>query len=246
VAHTIRRLVHGAVAVAGLAALAPVLALVAAAVKLGDGGPVFFLQERVGLKGRRFRMWKFRTMSADPQAGGRPLTVGRDPRITRVGAFLRASRLDELPQLFNVVLGDMALVGPRPEVPRYVERYTPEQRRVLDFVPGITDLASIAYREEATLLAHSADPEATYMEVVVPEKIRINLEYAHRAGLLGDLRVIFATFAALLGHEWAVPRAAAKAQPRTIQLPADFRITGAPERPARKRSHDADGAFSEA
>jgi lipopolysaccharide/colanic/teichoic acid biosynthesis glycosyltransferase len=246
----IRRIVHGAMALGGLVVLAPVLALVAVAVKLDDGGPVLFLQERVGWRGRPFRMWKFRTMRNDPQAGGTPLTVGRDPRITRVGAFLRRSRLDELPQLVNVVLGHMVLVGPRPEVPRYVARYTPEQRRVLQLVPGITDLASIVFREEATLLARAADPEAAYVHLVVPEKIRINLAYAARAGFVADVRVILNTLAALLGREWGLPEVAAapalthRPGLARLHLPPEFHIAG--ERPGHAAAAPAEAALSDA
>ncbi|MGI9952922.1 sugar transferase [Moorellaceae bacterium AZ2] len=177
----------------GLAVLWPLFLLIALLIKLEDGGPVFFRQERVGYKGRPFYIWKFRTMVVDAEKRGKPLTVGLDPRITRVGYWLRKFKLDELPQLINVILGQMSLVGPRPEVPQYVALYAPEQRRVLEMVPGITDPASIAYRRESELLASSPDPERTYIEEIIPEKIRLNLEYAQRATLWTDLVVILRT-----------------------------------------------------
>jgi lipopolysaccharide/colanic/teichoic acid biosynthesis glycosyltransferase len=177
----------------GVVLLAPLLALLALLVKAEDGGPVFFRQERVGYRGRRFRMWKFRTMVPDAEARGLPLTVGRDPRVTRIGARLRRLKLDELPQLFNVLAGDMSLVGPRPDVPRYVDLYGAAERRVLELVPGMTDEGSIRYVDEGTLLAASADPERRYLEEIAPEKIRLSLAYAARATAWTDLRVILAT-----------------------------------------------------
>jgi lipopolysaccharide/colanic/teichoic acid biosynthesis glycosyltransferase len=157
---------------------------------------VFFRQERVGRAGRAFRVWKFRTMVPDAERRGGALTVGDDPRTTRVGRWLRDSKVDELPQLFNVLAGEMSLVGPRPEVPRYVARYSADQRRVLDLVPGITDPASIAYSRESELLARAADPERYYVTAVMPDKIRINLTYAAHANRWTDLKVVLET----LGH----------------------------------------------
>jgi len=177
----------------GLLLLSPALLLIAAAIRLADGAPVFYRQVRVGRQGRPFRIWKFRTMVVDADRTGKPLTVGGDPRVTRTGTWLRRWKLDELPQLLNVVAGDMGLVGPRPEVPRYVDLYTEAQRRVLELRPGITDLASIAYRNESDLLEGREDPEAHYIGTILPDKIRINLDYAARAGLLRNLKVILAT-----------------------------------------------------
>ena len=185
-----------AVSIVGVLVLSPLLLLLAALVKAEDGGSVFFMQERVGRAGRPFRMWKFRTMVPDASALGLPLTAAGDRRITRIGAWLRAHKLDELPQLFNVMRGEMTLVGPRPEVPKYVEMYTPEERRVLDLDPGITDPASILFADEGELLADQPDPERFYIEKVVPEKIRINLDYADRATPLSDLAVVLET----VGH----------------------------------------------
>ncbi|SRR6266571_3083536 len=178
----------------GVVLLAPLLALLALLVKAEDGGPVFFRQERVGYQGRPFRIWKFRTMIPDAEARGLPLTVGRDPRVTRIGAWLRRLKLDELPQLLNVLTGDMTLVGPRPEVPRYVASYGAAERPVLELVPGVTDEASIRYADESTILAAVADPERVYVEQILREKIRLNLEYAARATVWTDLRVVLATF----------------------------------------------------
>jgi len=184
----------------GVALLAPLFLFIALLVKAEDGGPVFFKQERIGYRGRPFRMWKFRTMVPDAEACGLLLTVGRDVRVTGVGAWLRRLKLDELPQLFNVVVGDMTLVGPRPEVPRYVALYRADQRRVLELMPGVTDEASIRYANEGTMLAAAADPERFYVEQIVPEKIRLNLAYAGRATVWTDLRVILATLRRLV---WA-------------------------------------------
>jgi lipopolysaccharide/colanic/teichoic acid biosynthesis glycosyltransferase len=178
---------------AGVVLLSPLFLVVALLVKAGDGGPVFFRQERVGYRGRPFRIWKFRTMVPEAEARGLPLTVGKDARVTQVGAWLRRLKLDELPQLFNVLAGDMTLVGPRPEVPRYVASYGLEQRRVLELVPGVTDEASIRYLDESVLLASAADPEQVYVNEIIPEKIRLNLAYAARATVWTDLCVILAT-----------------------------------------------------
>ena len=180
-------------ATVGLFLLWPVFLLVALLIKLEDRGPVFFRQERGGQGAKPFRMWKFRTMVVGADRLGRAITVGRDPRITRIGHLLRATKVDELPQLLNVWRGEMSLVGPRPEVQKYVDLYTEDQRRVLELKPGITDLASVKYRRESELLAASLDPDRTYVEEIMPEKIRLNLEYAAKATLWGDFRVIMLT-----------------------------------------------------
>lgn len=177
----------------GLLVLWPAFLVIALLIKLDDGGLVFFRQVRVGRSGRAFRVWKFRTMIAHAEQLGAPLTVGEDPRTTRFGRWLRRSKLDELPQLFNVLAGEMSLVGPRPEVPRYVALYSPDERRVLDLMPGITDPASIAYRHENDLLARAPDPERHYISVILPAKIRINLDYAARATRWTDLVVLLDT-----------------------------------------------------
>jgi lipopolysaccharide/colanic/teichoic acid biosynthesis glycosyltransferase len=180
----------------GLLLLAPVLLLIALWVKLDSPGPVFFRQERVGRFGRPFFIHKFRTMRVDN--AGLQITVGVDPRITRAGRVLRAAKLDELPQLWDVLRGAMSLVGPRPEVPRYVALYPPKLREiVLSVRPGITDPASLSFRNESELLAAAADPEREYVEVVMPTKLRLAAAYVRRATLRTDLRVILATLGAL-------------------------------------------------
>lgn len=177
----------------GVVLLAPLLALLALLVKVEDGGPAFFRHQRVGYRGRLFRVWKFRTMVPDAEAHGLPLTVARDARVTRIGAWLRRLKLDELPQLFNVLVGDMSLVGPRPEVPRYVASYSAAERRVLDLVPGMVDVASLRYADESTILAATADPERRYVEEIAPEKVRLSLRYAARATVWTDFQLILAT-----------------------------------------------------
>ncbi|MGB9430432.1 MAG: sugar transferase [Gammaproteobacteria bacterium] len=186
------------IATFGVILCIPVFLVVAATAKLKDRGPVFFRQERIGLGGRPFHMWKFRSMVQDAAMLGGQLTVEGDPRITRIGGMLRKYKLDELPQLLNVLIGHMSLVGPRPEVAKYVALYNAEQRKVLDLMPGITDPASIAYRDESRLLSKSPDPERLYMEIIMPEKIRINLEYAQHATLWSDMRVMLLTLRKLL------------------------------------------------
>lgn len=168
--------------------------------KLDSRGPVFFRQERVGRNFRPFRIFKFRTMVVDaPRLGGQITSGHEDPRITRVGRFLRRWKLDELPQLFNVVCGDMSLVGPRPEVPRYVEMFRDEYKEVLRVRPGITDLASIKFRDEASLLSGSADPEQTYVKEILPEKLALAREYVARASFGFDLRILFRTALRIAG-----------------------------------------------
>jgi lipopolysaccharide/colanic/teichoic acid biosynthesis glycosyltransferase len=186
-------------AAVSLVVLSPLLLLVALVIKLDTPGPVLFRQERVGRHGRPFRIHKFRTMAHDAAQRGTLLTVGADARITRVGAALRRHRLDELPQLIDVLRGDMSLVGPRPEVPRYVAMYPAELReRVLSVRPGITDPASLEFIDEAEQLARAADPEREYVDVILPRKLRRAAEYAGRATLATDLRVIGHTLRVLL------------------------------------------------
>jgi lipopolysaccharide/colanic/teichoic acid biosynthesis glycosyltransferase len=182
----------------GLLVLAVPLGLVALAIKLDSPGPVFYRQVRVGLRGREFRIHKFRTMAHDPADRGPQLTVGGDARITRVGAFLRRTKLDELAQLFDVLQGTMSLVGPRPEVPRYVALYPAGLReKVLSVRPGITDFASIEYRDENTLLAQSPDPERTYREVILPTKLALQARYVDLCGVRTDLSILVRTLRAL-------------------------------------------------
>lgn len=187
-----------AVTIGGLLLVWPLLLLIAVLVKTEDGGAVFFRQERIGRGGRPFRMWKFRTMATHAEKVGPQLTTASDRRITRIGAWLRRRKLDELPQLFNVLAGDMTMVGPRPEVPKYVAMYTPHQRKVLELMPGITDRASIVFADESALLAQTRDFERFYIDRLVPEKIRVNLEYADRATPLRDLGIVLETLGRVL------------------------------------------------
>lgn len=187
-------------AAVALLLLAPLLLAVALLIKLDSRGPVFFRQERVGRFGRPFHIHKFRTMVADAPQRGPALTIGADPRITRCGAWLRRTRLDELPQLIDVLQGHMSLVGPRPEVPRYVQHYPPGLReRALAVRPGITDPSSLAFIDEAELLARAADPEREYVERILPRKLQAAADYAARANLWTDLQVIARTLRVLLG-----------------------------------------------
>lgn len=193
-----RRWFDAPAALAGLVALSPLLLVTAALVKLTSPGPAFHRAERVGKGARRFRLYKFRTMAADAARRGPGITRTGDSRITPLGRWLRRFKLDELPQLINVVLGDMSLVGPRPEDPRYVARYSPEQCRVLGVRPGLTSPASIRYRAEETLLA-ADDWETVYLNTILPDKLNIELDYLQRRTLLTDLAVVWRTLLALVG-----------------------------------------------
>jgi lipopolysaccharide/colanic/teichoic acid biosynthesis glycosyltransferase len=181
---------------AGLLVLSPVLAGVAALIKLTDPGPVFFRQTRAGLGFRPFQIIKFRSMRWG--AAGPSVTAGTDPRITRVGRVLRKTKLDELPQLLNVLRGEMSLVGPRPEVPKYVELFRGEYEKVLSVKPGITDYAAIAYRDEEAVLGRFADPEEGYVRAVLPAKLALYRRYIAEVGLRTDLKILAATGMKLL------------------------------------------------
>ena len=178
----------------GLLVLSPLFLLLAVWIKLDSAGPVFYRQTRVGRYNRDFRLYKFRSMRVGADRQGLITVGGHDPRITRSGYFIRKYKLDELPQLINVFIGDMSLVGPRPEVRKYVDMYTPEQLHVLDVRPGITDMASIRYRNENELLAQATDPDKYYIEVLMPDKLRINLEYVAHHSFWFDITLIFKTF----------------------------------------------------
>lgn len=182
----------------GLVCLSPLFAILAIWIKFDSKGPVFYRQVRVGKDNRDFRLFKFRSMRPDSDKLGLITVGGRDPRVTRSGYYIRKYKLDEFPQLINVFLGDMSLVGPRPEVRKYVDMYTPEQMRVLSVRPGITSLASIRYRNENDILAAAEDPDKCYIEVVMPDKLKIDLEYVDRATLLNDIKLIFSTFREIL------------------------------------------------
>ncbi len=178
--------------------LSPVLVVIIIAVSSGSSGGPFFRQVRVGRDGRHFRLLKFRTMRPGSESQGQ-ITVGeRDPRITGIGHVLRRSKLDELPQLLNILWGDMSIVGPRPEVPKYVALYTDEQRAVLDVRPGLSSLASIAYINENEILGRSSDPERTYIEEVMPAKLALDLRYVREQSLWMDLRIIAVTVRRIL------------------------------------------------
>ena len=180
----------------GLTVLSPVLLVVSVLVAVTSPGGVFFRQERIGKDGRPFRIFKFRSMRKDN--AGLKITTGNDSRITPVGRFLRKSKIDELPQLINVLVGDMSFVGPRPEVADYVNLYTLYQRQVLLVRPGITGLASIRFRNENDLLTASDDPNRTYVEQIMPRKIDLDLEYIPHASVFYDIKLIFQTFAVVI------------------------------------------------
>ncbi len=192
----VKRALDVVASAAGLLTLSPVLVTCAVAVKLMSPGPMLFRHRRVGRLGRPFDLLKFRTMV--DRASGLQVTSAGDARITRVGRVLRKYKLDELPQLVNVLRGDMSLVGPRPEVRRYVEQFSREYERILQVRPGITDFAAIEYRDEEQILARSADPERAYVEEVLPAKIRLYERYLAEASLATDIRLIFRTIGAIL------------------------------------------------
>lgn len=177
----------------GLLILSPVLLGVAAWVKLDSPGPVFFRQVRVGRGGKDFRIFKFRSMRVGSDKKGLITVGGHDARITKSGYFIRKYKIDELPQLINVFIGDMSLVGPRPEVRKYVDLYTAEQRKVLDVRPGITDVASIKYRNENEILGEVENPDEYYINVIMPDKLHLNLDYIANRSFFKDLGVIFST-----------------------------------------------------
>ena len=173
----------------------PVFALIAIAIKLDSKGAVFYRQVRVARYNKDFRIFKFRTMVSDADKKGSQITVGGDSRITRVGKFLRITRLDEFPQMMNILIGDMSLVGPRPEVRRYVEHYTPEQMATLLIRPGVTGTASIVFKDENDMLTASENPETTYIEEILPIKMGINLQYVKELSFFGDIWIVLKTIA---------------------------------------------------
>ncbi|SQH96905.1 sugar transferase [Haemophilus haemolyticus] len=177
----------------GLVVLAPIFIVLVIWIKIDSKGPVFYKQVRVGQNGIDFGLFKFRSMVVDADKKGLITVGGRDPRITRSGYFIRKYKLDELPQLINVLLGDMSLVGPRPEVRKYVDLYTDEQQKVLSVKPGITDYASIEYMDENEVLGKSSDPEKTYIEEIMPEKIKYNMKYIQNKNVSEYFKIIFLT-----------------------------------------------------
>jgi lipopolysaccharide/colanic/teichoic acid biosynthesis glycosyltransferase len=188
-----KRIVDLAFSLTAFLLLLPLLLLIALWIKAGSKGPVMYRQVRVGKGNTDFRIYKFRTMYVGSDRAGLITVGGRDPRITRSGYFLRKYKLDELPQLLNVISGDMSLVGPRPEVRKYVSLYSPEQMKVLSVKPGITDYASIEYSDENELLAKATDPDKEYIENIMPAKLALNLKYIREQSLATDFRIIMAT-----------------------------------------------------
>lgn len=193
----LKRLMDIVVSFLGILILLPLFVLLGLLIALESRGGVFYHQLRVGKNGRDFKLWKFRSMRTGSDKKGL-LTVGeKDNRITGMGLFIRKYKLDEFPQLFNVLAGQMSLVGPRPEVRKYVDLYSEEQLRVLHVKPGITDLASIAYMDENRLLGLSDNPEKTYIDEVMPAKLKLNMEYISKMGFLTDLKIIFNTLSSI-------------------------------------------------
>lgn len=190
----------------GLIFLSPLFIILAIWIKIDSKGPVFYRQVRVGYKNKDFRIFKFRSMRVGADKGSLVTIGGHDPRVTRSGYFIRKFKFDELPQLINVILGDMSLVGPRPEVRHYVDYWTPEQMHVLDVRPGITDPASIKFRNENEIMGQADDPEKYYIEVIMQEKIRLYLEYVNHHSFFGDLCLLLKTFwTVLMSHKGQEP-----------------------------------------
>ena len=181
------------VSLIGIIILSPIFIIVSIAIKLDSKGSILFLQKRVGRFGKEFSIYKFRTMVVDAEKLGKQITVGKDNRITKVGVFLRKFKIDELPQLFNVLKGDMSLVGPRPEVPKYVALYNDEQKKVLEVRPGITDIASLRYKDENDILGKVDNPEEYYINVIMKDKLSLNLEYIERGNIFFDIYLIIKT-----------------------------------------------------
>lgn len=190
-----KRIFDFVLSLAGLIILSPFFIVISILIRKDGKGSIFFKQKRVGKNSKEFLIYKFRTMVPDAERLGTQITIGKDNRITRVGAFLRKYKLDELPQLINVLVGEMSLVGPRPEVPRYVNMYSEEQRKVLLVRPGITDLASIRYKDENDLLGNVEDPEQFYINTIMPDKLKLNLEYIEKSNIFLDLFIILKTIA---------------------------------------------------
>lgn len=178
--------------------LLPFFLIIAIAIKFNSKGPVFYLQTRVGFRGNDFQIFKFRTMYTGSDKSGLLTVGGNDSRITTAGLFLRKYKIDEFPQLINVLIGDMSLVGPRPEVRKYVNLYTDEQKKVLMVKPGITDYASIQFANENEILGNATDPEKEYINVIMPAKLQLNLKYIHENGFIKDVKILAATLARII------------------------------------------------
>ncbi len=188
-----KRIFDFIISLVGIIILLPIFILVSIAIKLDSKGSILFLQKRVGRYGKEFNIYKFRTMVTDAERLGKQITIGKDNRITKVGAFLRKFKIDELPQLFNVLKGDMSLVGPRPEVPKYVALYNEDQKKVLDVRPGITDIASLRYKDENDILGEVDNPEDYYINVIMKDKLNLNLEYIEKGNVFFDIYLIVKT-----------------------------------------------------
>lgn len=182
----------------GLVVLSPIFLVLAFWIKFDSKGPVFYRQIRVGKKGEDFKIFKFRSMRQGSDKKGLITVGGRDPRVTKSGFYIRKYKLDEFPQLINVLIGDMSIVGPRPEVRKYVNLYTVDQLKVLSVKPGITDIASIKYRNENEILENAQDPDKMYVEVIMPDKLKYNLEYINKQSIIYDLKLIFLTIKEIL------------------------------------------------
>lgn len=182
----------------GILFISPIFLIISLLVKITSEGPIFFKQIRIGKNGREFKILKFRTMIVEAEKVGMQITVGKDSRITKIGHFLRKTKLDELPQLINVIIGDMSLVGPRPEVPKYVNLYSENQKKILLVRPGITDIASIEFRNENDILGLSSNPEKEYIENIMSKKIELNYYYLKNISCIEDLKIIFKTILAIL------------------------------------------------
>lgn len=189
----IKRIIDIFFSILGIIFLLPLFLLIAFLIKINDNGPIFFLQERVGLNGTIFKIIKFRTMSVESERSGLQLTVKNDNRITKIGKILRKYKLDEFPQLINVLYGDMSLVGPRPEIQKYVKLYNKKQKLVLTVRPGITDIASIKFKNENELLDGTENPEIKYINYIMPKKLRYNLWYIKNYNFCNDIYIIFLT-----------------------------------------------------
>jgi lipopolysaccharide/colanic/teichoic acid biosynthesis glycosyltransferase len=196
----LKRLFDLMITIPMLLLVSPFFLIIALLIKLGSNGPVFYMQTRVGLNNIDFKIFKFRTMHVNADKAGLLTVGGRDPRVTPIGFFLRKYKLDELPQLLNVLFGSMSLVGPRPEVRKYVDLYNAEQQKVLSVKPGITDYASIEYSEENELLAKSNDPERTYIDEIMPAKLLLNQKYIAEKSLTTDIKIIWLTFKKIISH----------------------------------------------
>jgi lipopolysaccharide/colanic/teichoic acid biosynthesis glycosyltransferase len=197
----IKRALDIAVAAIGMIVLLPIMLIVAISIKCDSRGAVFFKQKRIGKDFRAFLIYKFRTMRENSELSGPVITVGDDSRITRIGRFLRKTKLDELPQLINVLKGEMSLVGPRPELPRFVELFQREYAEILTVRPGITDLASLKYHDEAKLMDQFPNPEEEYLRSILPDKIRLAREYIDRSSIVFDLSLILRTVPKLFGFK---------------------------------------------